>query len=135
MSKISVITLLLSVIIGNIYCEHIVLKFKTNLDLDSINENNYIKSAVEQQIYVEAKIGESKQVIPMTLKTWQYPTYIISEGKFTVIISYSSSLLSESPEGFFERFDIIATIIIINRIKTISDTTPIIISLFLDEFF
>ena len=99
MSKISVITLLLSVIIGNIYCEHIVLKFKTNLDLDSINENNYIKSAVEQQIYVEAKIGESKQVIPMTLKTLQYPTFIVSTkaSEDNISIKYDEA---KSPNSF-----------------------------------
>ena len=99
MSKISVITLLLSVIIGNIYCEHIVLKFKTNLDLDSINENNYIKSAVEQQIYVEAKIGESKQVIPMTLKTLQYPTFIVSTKapEDNISIKYDEA---KSPNSF-----------------------------------
>jgi TRAP-type mannitol/chloroaromatic compound transport system substrate-binding protein len=33
---------------------------------------------MEQQIYVDMKIGESKQVIPMTLKTMKYPTFILS---------------------------------------------------------
>ena len=78
MSKESLIIFLISVIIGNIYGQYITLKFRTNIDLNSINEENYMKSAVEQQIYVDFKVGESNQVIPMTLKTMKYPTFIVS---------------------------------------------------------
>ena len=67
-------------IIENIYCQYITLKFKTNINLNSINEENYMKSAVEQQIYVDFNVGESNQVIPMTLKTMKYPTFIVSSN-------------------------------------------------------
>jgi hypothetical protein len=37
-----------------------------------------MKSTAEQQIYVDFKVGEANQVIPMTLKTMKYPTFIVS---------------------------------------------------------
>ena len=99
MSKISVIILFLLFIIENISCQHIILKFKTNLDLNSLNEDNYIKSAAEQQIYVEFKIGESGQTIPMTLKTLKYPTYIVSSKSTeeNILVKYD---VTKSPNTF-----------------------------------
>ena len=99
MSKISVIILFLLFIIENISCQHIILKFKTNLDLNSLNEDNYIKSAAEQQIYVEFKIGESGQTIPMTLKTLKYPTFIVSSKSTeeNILVKYD---VTKSPNTF-----------------------------------
>ena len=38
-----------------------------------------MKSTMEQQIYIELKVGGGvQQIIPMTLKTMKYPTFIIS---------------------------------------------------------
>ena len=78
MSKESLIIFLIAIMFGNIYGQHITLKFRTNIDLNSINEENYMKSTAEQQIYVDFKVGEANQVIPMTLKTMKYPTFIVS---------------------------------------------------------
>jgi len=59
--------------------EKIVLNFKTNINLDSLNQDNYMKSIMEQQIYVELKVGGGvQQIIPITLKTMKYPTFITS---------------------------------------------------------
>ena len=79
--------------------ENIVLNFKTNINSDSLNEENYMKSTMEQQIYVDMKIGESKQVIPMTLKTMKYPTFIVSSNsqEKDINIKYDES---KSPNSF-----------------------------------
>ena len=99
MSKESLIIFLISFIIGNIYSQYITLKFRTNIDLNSINEENYMKSAVEQQIYVDFKVGESNQVIPMTLKTMKYPTFIVSSRSLEedILIKYNET---KSPNSF-----------------------------------
>ena len=54
---------------------------------------------MEQQIYVDMKIGESKQVIPMTLKTMKYPTFIVSSNsqEKDINIKYDES---KSPNSF-----------------------------------
>ena len=79
MSKELFLFFIFSIIIGIVHSENIVLNFKTNINLDSINEENYMKSAMEQQIYVELKVGGGvHQIIPMTLKTMKYPTFILS---------------------------------------------------------
>ena len=79
MSKELFLFFIFSIIIGIVHSENIVLNFKTNINLDSLNENNYMKSAMEQQIYVELKVGGGvHQIIPMTLKTMKYPTFILS---------------------------------------------------------
>ena len=79
MSKELFLFFTFSIIIGIVHSENIVLNFKTNINLDSLNENNYMKSAMEQQIYVELKVGGGvHQIIPMTLKTMKYPTFILS---------------------------------------------------------
>ena len=61
--------------IESIFCQYITLNFKTNIDLNSINEFNYLKIENEKQIYVDFTIGESNQVIPMTLKNYAIPNF------------------------------------------------------------
>ena len=93
MPKISFFIVIISVIIGIIKSQYITLKFRTNLNLSAINEENYMKSAVEQQIYVDLNIGESNQVIPMTLKTLKYPTFIVSSksSEQDILIKYDET--------------------------------------------
>ena len=93
MLKSLFIQLLILLIIGSIYCQYIVLKFRTNINLNSINENNYIKLTAEQQIYVDLKIGETNQVIPMTLKTMKYPTFVVSSKaeEEDILVKYDES--------------------------------------------
>ena len=66
MSKALITFIFISLIIESVFSKHIVLNFRTNIDLNSLTEENYISSTIEQQIYVDLKIGESKQTIPMT---------------------------------------------------------------------
>ena len=93
MSKISLFIVIISVIIGIIKSQYITLKFRTNLNLSTINEQNYMKSTVEQQIYVNLDIGQSNQVIPMTLKTMKYPTFIVSSKspEQDILIKYNET--------------------------------------------
>ena len=93
MSKISLFIVIISVIIGLIKSQSITLKFRTNLNLSTINEQNYMKSAVEQQIYVNLDIGQSNQVIPMTLKSMKYPTFIVSSKspEQDILIKYNET--------------------------------------------
>ena len=37
-----------------------------------------MKIKFDQTIYTEVKFGDPNQIIPMTIKTWQYPTFIVS---------------------------------------------------------
>ena len=99
MPKISFFILIISVIIGIIKSQYITLKFRTNLNLSTINEENYMKSAAEQQIYVNLDIGQSNQIIPMTLKTMKYPTFIVSSNSSEedILIKYD-----ETKSAFFK---------------------------------
>ena len=74
------ILIILALFISNISCNYIQAQFKTNVDLNSINEDNFMKTAMESKIYINFKIGESNQEIPMTLKTMKYPTFIVSSN-------------------------------------------------------
>ena len=98
MSKTLIISIIILLIIGNIDCQYIVLKFKTNIDLDSLNKENYMKSVIEQQLYVDLKIGESEQKIPMTLKSMKYPTFIVSSKakEDDIKIKYDESISKNS---------------------------------------
>ena len=60
---------------------------------------NYLKIENEKQIYVDFTIGESNQVIPMTLKTMQYPTFIVSSNSSEkdIVIKYDEI---KSPNSF-----------------------------------
>ena len=97
--KYSLLFFILLIIFQIALGENIVLNFKTNINLDSLNEENYMKSTMEQQIYVDMKIGESKQVIPMTLKTMKYQTFIVSSNsqEKDINIKYDES---KSPNTF-----------------------------------
>ena len=97
--KYSLLFFILLIIFQIALGENIVLNFKTNINSDSLNEENYMKSTMEQQIYVDMKIGESKQVIPMTLKTMKYPTFIVSlnSQEKDITIKYDES---KSPNSF-----------------------------------
>ena len=55
-----------------------VFNFKTNINLKNLNDDNYMKIKFDQTIYTEVKFGDPNQIIPMTIKTWQYPTFIVS---------------------------------------------------------
>ena len=57
----------------------LVFNFRTNINLEEVNDENYMQKKLDQKIYININIGEPPQTIPMTLKTWQYPTYIVSE--------------------------------------------------------
>ena len=59
--------------------EYIVFNFKTNINLKEITDDNYMQKKIDQLLYTEVNIGEPSQVIPMTLKTWQYPTFVVSK--------------------------------------------------------
>ena len=61
-----------------IFLQNIVLNFKTNIDLNKLNEENYMQKTLDQKIYVSFDMGDSHQIIPMTIKTQQLPTYIVS---------------------------------------------------------
>ena len=58
---------------------YVILKFKTKLDLNELNKNTFIEKTLEQNIYIDLDIGTPPQKIPMTIKTWQYPTFVFSE--------------------------------------------------------
>ena len=60
--------------------QNIILHFRTNIDLNKINEDNYMNTTMNQQLYVDFNIGDSHQTIPMTLKAQQHPTYIVSSS-------------------------------------------------------
>ena len=61
-----------------IILQNIVLNFKTNIDLSKLNEENYMQTTLDQKLYVLFDMGDSHQIIPMTIKTQQLPTYIVS---------------------------------------------------------
>ena len=60
--------------------KYLVFNFRTNINLEEVNDENYMQKKLDQKIYIDINIGEPPQTIPITLKTWQYPTYIVSEG-------------------------------------------------------
>ena len=93
MSKELLFVVIFSIIIGIINGENIILDFKTNINLDSLNEDNYMKSVMEKQIYVELKVGGTEQIIPMTLKTMKYPTFIVSSNaqEDDILIKYDET--------------------------------------------
>ena len=66
------------IVIFNFSFQYIVLNFKTNIDLNQLNEENYMNTSLAQQLNVDFNIGDSHQIIPMTIKTQQFPTYIVS---------------------------------------------------------
>ena len=104
MSKALIATIFISLIIESVFSKHIVLNFRTNIDLNSLTEENYMSSTIEQQIYVDLKIGESKQTIPMTLKSMKYPTFIVSSNSTEedILIKYDESKSKNSLKYLYE---------------------------------
>ena len=67
--------------LNNLKCQdnkNVVFKFRTNINLIEVTDENYMSKKLDQKLYVDLNIGQPAQIIPMTIKTWQYPTYIIS---------------------------------------------------------
>ena len=58
--------------------KYLTLKFKTKVNENELNENNFISQTLDQNIYVDIDIGTPSQKIPMTIKTMQYPSYVVS---------------------------------------------------------
>lgn len=77
--------------------QYLVLNFKTNIDLNKLNEDNYMNTTMDQKIYVDLNIGDSNQIIPMTIKSQQLPTYIVSSScTDDVSIKYDETKSSHS---------------------------------------
>lgn len=75
------------------YNQNMVFNFKTNIDLKSLKEENYMNTTMSQKLYVDFTIGNPHQIIPMTLKMNQYPTYIASSNVTSYIkIKYNESI-------------------------------------------
>ena len=56
----------------------ITIPFKTKKNDEILTEDNLMSNLIENEIYIEIKVGNPKQKIPLYLKLNQYPTYIIS---------------------------------------------------------
>ena len=80
------------------YNQYIIFNFKTNIDLNKVNEDNYMNKTMEQKLYVDFNIGDSHQIIPMTLKTDQYPSFIVSSRvpEDDIKIRYNENISSTS---------------------------------------
>lgn len=80
------------------HSQYIVLNFKTNIDLNQVNEENYMNKTMEQNLYVDFNIGDSHQIIPMTLKTEQYPSFIVSSRVLedSIKVKYNENISSTS---------------------------------------
>ena len=59
--------------------KYMIFNFRTNINLAEVNDENYMSKKLDQKIYVDLDIGEPAQKIPMTISTWQFPTYVISK--------------------------------------------------------
>lgn len=79
MSKILNIILLLIFIHENSF-QYIVLKFRTNIDLNKLTDENYMSTTFDQKLYVNFNIGDSHQDIPITIKSQQLPTFVVSSS-------------------------------------------------------
>ena len=58
--------------------KYLIFDFRTNIDLNEVNNENYMKIKYDQKLYVDMEIGKPPQKIPMTIKTFQYPTFLAS---------------------------------------------------------
>ena len=80
--------------IFNIVETYLVFNFRTNINLAEVTDENYMTKKFTQQIYTDIKVGTPSQIIPMTIKIWQYPTFISSteiEEKITVKFDFKNS--------------------------------------------
>ena len=97
MSKILNIFFLIT-ILKNTFQQNFILNFKTNIDLNKLNEDNYMNTTLDQKLYVIFDMGDSHQNIPMTIKSQQFPTYIVSSRcKDNIEIKYEEK---KSPNSF-----------------------------------
>ena len=69
---------LIFLFIFNIVDTYLVFNFRTNINLAEVTDENYMTKKFNQQIYTDIKVGTPSQTIPMTIKTWQYPTFVSS---------------------------------------------------------
>ena len=101
-----ILNVILIIIVGICYSyQYLVFNFKTNIDPSTLNENNYMNTTFDQKIYVNFNIGDSHQIIPMTIKTQQLPTYVVSSCVSDKIdIKYNES---ESHDSFHKITNVI----------------------------
>lgn len=82
------------IIVGIQYSyQYIILYFRTNINLTNLNDENYMNSTLDQKLYVNFNLGDSHQIIPMTIKSQQLPTYIVSSSSTdnNIDIKYNES--------------------------------------------
>ena len=78
--------------------QNFALNFKTNIDLNQLNDDNYMNTTLDQKLYVIFDMGDSHQNIPMTIKSQQLPTFIVSsKSTDSVAIKYDET---KSPNSF-----------------------------------
>ena len=70
---------------------HMIFDFHTNIDLNKVNEENYMNSTMAQKIYTDFYIGTPSQKIPMTIKTGQYPTFLTSPSCEKVQVQFDQN--------------------------------------------
>ena len=84
-------------VLFNYSFQYLVLKFRTNIDLNELNDENYMNTTLNQKLYVDLNIGDSHQIIPMTLKTQEYPTFIVSSSvPDNITVKYDETKSSKS---------------------------------------
>jgi hypothetical protein len=72
--------------------QNFALNFKTNIDLNQLNDDNYMNTTLDQKLYVIFDMGDSHQNIPMTIKSQQLPTFIVSsKSTDSVAIKYDET--------------------------------------------
>ena len=77
--------------------QYISFKFKTNINLKNLNKENYMNSTMDQKIYINFDVGDSHQIIPITIKTAQNPCFIVSSRVTSDLIKYDET---KSPNSF-----------------------------------
>ena len=77
--------------------QYISFKFKTNINLKNLNKENYMNSTMDQKIYINFDVGDSHQIIPITIKTAQNPCFIVSSRAISDLIKYDET---KSPNSF-----------------------------------
>ena len=86
------------VLLGYSSSQTIVLDFSTNINLANVNDNNYMTTTLDQKLVVDLDIGSSHQKIPLTIKTDQSPTFLVSYhvNDNDIKIKYDETKSSES---------------------------------------
>lgn len=84
-------------VLFNYSLQYLVLKFRTNIDLNELKDENYMNTTLDQKLYVDFNMGDSHQIIPMTLKTQEYPTFIVSTSvPDNITVKYNETKSSKS---------------------------------------